>query len=360
MVKLHGGSAEVLVATSDLLSQRGHDEERAAHVHGWGQQDGEGDSGRWHVGRGEVRRAVPGAARCRALGRWDGRGPAPGTWSRLEHLTPGWGLIFYANSCLQRARCCGSWYCRARRRAAERLPALKASSDRARGRAGWLQPARRGTARLCPPRAPPSLCAAEAPGQGSAAGGTWPSPATAWVRGIRAGNTARLCRSPCWRPSPVRPGLRLSKPRASSGARATEPPSPRGDGQGAPARDAARSLLPCPLTVKLSKPPSSEAVCLQLDRSSASPACLLRFLILGVGLSKSRAEPPRDQGEAGGASSSKFLFFFLSFFFFPSSFTLHTKPGYDETPAPSCSQHSCTAHAGNNCPWWSSASCRVI
>ncbi|XP_075375533.1 uncharacterized protein LOC142418077 isoform X12 [Mycteria americana] len=53
MVKLHGGSAEVLVATSDLLSQRGHDEERAAHVHGWGQQDGEGDSGRWHVGRGE-------------------------------------------------------------------------------------------------------------------------------------------------------------------------------------------------------------------------------------------------------------------------------------------------------------------
>lgn len=67
--------------------------------------------------------------------------------------------------------------------------------------------------------------------------------------------------------------------------------------------------------VKLSKLPSSEAVCLQLDRSSASPACLLRFLILGVGLSKSRAEPPRDQGEAGGASSSKFLFFFSIFFF---------------------------------------------
>lgn len=63
-------------------------------------------------------------------------------------------------------------------------------------------------------------------------------------------------------------------------------------------------------------------------------------------------EPPRDQGEAGGASSSKFLFLPLSFF---SSFTLHTKPRCDETPAPSCSQHSCTAHAGNNCPWWSSA-----
>lgn len=182
-----------------------------------------------------------------------------------------------------------------------------------KGRAGRLQPAWHGTA----------LCAAEAPGQGSA--GARPSPAAAWVCGIWAGNAARLCRSPCWRPSPLRPGLRLSKPRASSGARATEPPSLDGDGEGARAQDTARSLLPCPLALKLPKPPNAEAVCLQLDRSSASPACLLRFLILGVGLSKSRAEPPRDQGEAGGGLQFQVPFFFSSpypppyFFFSPSS-----------------------------------------
>lgn len=45
---------------------------------------------------------VPGAARCGALGCWDERRPVLGTWSLVEYLAPGWGLIFYANSCLQR------------------------------------------------------------------------------------------------------------------------------------------------------------------------------------------------------------------------------------------------------------------
>lgn len=113
------------------------------------------------------------------------------------------------------------------------------------------------------------------------------------------------------------------------------------------------------LLQELSKLPGSE---LFVSSLTASPACLLRFLILAVGLSKSRAEPPRDQGEARGAS--KFLFcccwVFFPSVFFPSFFALHTKLGYDETPALPCSQHSCTAHAGNNCPWWSSANCRAV
>lgn len=83
-------------------------------------------------------------------------------------------------------------------------------------------------------------------------------------------------------------------------------PQPRGAGGSARCALCSRALW----LAKLPQPCGAEAVCLQLDRSSASPACLLRFLILGVGLSKSRAEPPRDQGEAGGALSSKFLFFF--------------------------------------------------
>ena len=151
------GCADAGLPSAGFLPPPGQDEEeRPACVHGCGQQDREGDSSHQHVGRGEVRRAVPGAARCRALGCWDERGPAPGTWSRLEYLAPGWGLIFYANSCLQRMWCCGSWYCRVRRRAAELPTVLKAGSNRASGRAGWLRLARHGSARrgLCHPRAP--------------------------------------------------------------------------------------------------------------------------------------------------------------------------------------------------------------
>lgn len=142
--------------------------------------------------------------------------------------------------------------------------------------------------------------------------------------------------------------------------RATKPPAWTGRGlRTQPALGSSALSLP-----KLSKLPSSEAVCLQLDGSSASPACLLCFLILGVGLSKSRAEPPWDQGEAGGppVPSSFFVVVgvFFPLYFFSSFFALHTKLGYDETPVLPCSQHSCTAHAGNNCPWWSSANCRAI
>lgn len=70
----------------------------------------------------------------------------------------------------------------------------------------------------------------------------------------------------------------------------SSPPALVGMGRGLRCRTQP-ALCSCALSLmKLSKPPGSEAVCLQLDRSSASPACLLRFLILGVGLSKSRAE----------------------------------------------------------------------
>lgn len=102
--------------------------------------------------------------------------------------------------------------------------------------------------------------------------------------------------------------------------RATKPPAWTGRGlRTQPALGSSALSLP-----KLSKLPSSEAVCLQLDGSSASPACLLCFLILSVGLSKSRAEPPRDQGEAGGppVPSSFFIVvgvFFPLYFFFPPS-----------------------------------------
>lgn len=109
----------------------------------------------------------------------------------------------------------------------------------------------------------------------------------------------------CWTPSPLGPELRLSNPRASPGVRDANEEQAL-----APLSCSHALLLP-----ELSKLPCSEAVCLQLDRSSASPACLLCFLIPGVGLSKSRAEPPWDQGEAGGEAPVPSSFFCVCGFF---------------------------------------------
>lgn len=110
-------------------------------------------------------------------------------------------------------------------------------------------------------------------------------------------------------------------------------PQPRGAGGSAGSVLCSRALW----LAKLPQPRGAEAVCLQLDRSSASPACLLRFLILGVGLSKSRAEPPRDQGEAGGALSSKFLFFS---FFPPPSLCTQSRAVMKLHPCLACSAHA--------------------
>lgn len=242
---------------------------------------------------------------------------------------------------------CGSWYRGVRRRAAELPTVHKAGSNRATGRAGWLRLARHGSA--CRGLHHPRVLQRH-PGRAAWQVGAQLSPATA-----RSGLATQRGLADLHAVS-FKTWTQVSKTQSILWGEGHKDRSEDSDGDGALAQDTIHPLLPSPLAGEAFRLPSSEAVCLQLDRSSASPACLLHFLILGVGLSKSRAEPPWDQGEAGAGG----LQFQVPFFFSPSFFTLHTKLGYDETPALSCSQNSCTAHAGNNCPWWSSASCRML
>lgn len=202
---------------------------------------------------------VPGALRCRVLGCCE---PAPGTWSRLEHLTFSWGLIFlckilFAASpvlrlpVLQSAEAnCGA--------APVREPALAGQGGELAGQGGELAGCdQHGTAQL----------GSAIPVHHKA---TW----AGWC-----GQRGLGCHRPqlgCARSGPaaqqglaeLRAGEQLledldsEKSKSSPGVRATKAPAWTGRGLGTqPALGSSALSLP-----KLSKLPSSEAVCLQLDR----------------------------------------------------------------------------------------------
>lgn len=127
---------------------------------------------------------------------------------------------------------CSSWYCRVQRRDAELLLVQKAGGEPVQHGTAW-----HGTA---------------LPTEGSTVPASRRNTQVGQLSRIWASKAMRLCRSPYWGP---RPGLRLSKPRASSGSGPQGRPAQLGTGL---AQDTARlgtglaqdttcSLLPCPL-----------------------------------------------------------------------------------------------------------------